>query len=105
MKVRGLLGWTIARVDGDSMAPTLLDGDYVVARQGPVDAGAVALVEHPSLGLLIKRIESRDANGGYRLTGDNITSTPAEMFGVIKADKIRFVVRWRISPEGMSRVF
>jgi phage repressor protein C with HTH and peptisase S24 domain len=98
-----LFGWTLARVHGDSMAPTLQHGDYVIARRSQVRAGAIMLVRHPRLGLLVKRISAVASDGGFRLAGDNPMSASGQTLGQLDTGVWCAAVRWRISPAGTSR--
>lgn len=101
-----MFGWSVARVVGDSMAPTLLDGDYVLARRhrGPLAAGAVVLVRHPSFGQIVKRILGRDPGGRYRVAGDNPLSTPSDAIGSLDGSLVRAVAWCRVSPSGVQRI-
>ena len=100
-----MFGWRIARVDGDSMSPTLLDGDYVFARKNRrPTTGAIALIEHPTLGQIVKRIDGRDDSGRYRVRGDNVRSTSSDALGALDRNAIEAVVRWRVSPSGLQRI-
>jgi signal peptidase I len=44
--------WKIFKVSGDSMSPTIVDGDYVLARKFKTKPanGSIAVIQHPSLG-------------------------------------------------------
>jgi signal peptidase I len=75
--------YSIIRVDGDSMAPTLVDGDRLLARRVlPADLrrDQIAVVDNPLIGgerFLIKRITA--------LPGDAV---PPEARGVIHDDRV-----------------
>ena len=87
------------------MSPTILDGDYVLAgkyKTNPID-GTIAVIQHPVFGKLIKRIKLTDKTGKVFVTGDNELSTPTETFGALDKNFIKYEVRWRISPFGISR--
>lgn len=101
-----MFGWSIARVTGDSMVPTLMDGDYVLARriEGPPAPRMVVLIDHPRLGLIVKRIETLDEDGTVRVYGDNPFSTSPEKIGALAPDTIRARAHWRIAPKGISRL-
>ena len=101
-----MFGWSVARVVGDSMAPTLLDGDYVLARRhrGPLAAGAVVLIRHPSFGPIVKRILGWDPGGRYRVAGDNPLSTPSDAIGSLDGSVVRAVVWCRVSPSGVQGI-
>ncbi|MEM7245456.1 MAG: S24/S26 family peptidase [Acidobacteriota bacterium] len=97
-----LFGWRLVRVAGDSMAPTLRDGDYVLARERErATVGSVALLRHPTFGSIIKRVKDRDDQGRYRVAGDSSLSTSSDALGPMDASTIQALVRWRISPSGL----
>ena len=100
-----MFGWQIARVDGDSMTPSLGDGDYVLARKNAVAVpGDIALIRHHSLGLIVKRVKARDEDGCCVVAGDNPASTSSDVLGAIEPDAIAGVVRWHVSPGGLLRL-
>ena len=101
-----MFGWSIVRVVGDSMSPTLADGDYVIARKmnGSVDNGTVVLIHHPALGPIVKRVVSRDRDGRYVVKGDNAQSTPSESLGAMDPESVQATVRWKVSPHGLHQV-
>ncbi len=97
-----MFGWRIARVEGNSMVPTLVDGDYVLARRKIASLGDVVLIRHSSLGLIVKRISNFiDETQRYMVAGDNSLSTSSEVLGPVIADSVMGVVYWRISPRGV----
>ncbi|MBW8803624.1 MAG: hypothetical protein JF587_07155 [Catenulisporales bacterium] len=87
--MRRLARWSVHRVSGPSMAPTLRDGDFVLARRiapGRVRTGDVVLARHPVRAddLLIVKRAVRRADGGWWLVSDNefVTSDSRE-FGAV----------------------
>ncbi|MGD1933185.1 MAG: S24/S26 family peptidase [Candidatus Phaeomarinobacter sp.] len=97
-----MFGWRITRVEGHSMEPGLCHGDYVVSRMATASPGDVVLIDHPSLGRIVKRVLSRDENGALIVFGDSPLSTSSEVIGPIRPDDIEGVVCWRIAPVGLS---
>ena len=98
--------WKIFRISGSSMAPTLLDGDFVLAvkhKKKPV-TGSVVVIHHPQLGSIIKRILSTDGAGNISVSGDNLMSTAPNFIGPVDEIAIKYVGRWRISPFGISKL-
>ncbi|AJP42816.1 hypothetical protein EP12_03005 [Alteromonas australica] len=68
----------IVRVSGDSMQPTLLDGDFAVVLTWPKKAlrpGQVVVVNCPHFGTLIKRVQQIVPNGEFSLSGDNTAAS------------------------------
>ncbi|MEJ7848956.1 MAG: nickel-type superoxide dismutase maturation protease [Pyrinomonadaceae bacterium] len=92
-KLRLVFGWlTGFRVEGNSMKPTLEDGDSVfIEPANQFRAGDIVLTNHPfkKSVKILKRIESITLEGAYFLVGDNPTeSTDSRSFGAIPAKEI-----------------
>jgi nickel-type superoxide dismutase maturation protease len=90
----GRLPYRRIRVRGPSMAPTLRDGDVVLARNRPVpragDVVVVTWVARPGQ-LSVKRAAGRDGDG-WHVEGDNPRAStdsrelgPARVHGVVVA--------------------
>lgn len=98
--------WKIFRVTGNSMAPTIEHGDFVVAQKyknRPIE-GTVAVILHPILGNLIKRINRIPGTKMYEATGDNDYSIKSPSIGSLKASDIMYQAIVRISPSGLTRL-
>jgi phage repressor protein C with HTH and peptisase S24 domain len=92
--MQALLPWQRVRVEGSSMTPTLLPGDWLLVRHGaPVRAGAIVLARfrrRPEL-LVIKRAVA-EQDGGWLLASDNAgQGSDSRQYGV--ADVLAPVVR------------
>jgi signal peptidase I len=117
-------GWVAYRrpflvaVEGDSMAPTLTEGDFLVAmREGTIGPGTLVVVEHPDRPdyEMVKRVtaapgdraEDRELRPGeYWVTGDNpVASTDSRSFGPVTRRAIKGVVRARYWPVSRVAVF
>lgn len=88
------------------MCPTIEDGDYVLAskyKNTPVN-GSVAVIQHPLLGRLIKRINVIRGTGKFIASGDNGLSIESPKIGVLEEHEIKYQARWRISPAGIERL-
>lgn len=77
---------TVVAVEGDSMAPAMWPGDFLlVSRAGRVRVGDAVMLrrpDHPGL-LLVKRVRSRDPEGWW-VEGDNHTrSDDSRLFGIV----------------------
>src|SRR5262249_7179684 len=87
-------------VDGDSMLPTLKNGDTVLIDPRSKGAvGEIVAANHPykQSVKLVKRVESINSEGRYILTGDNPSgSTDSRSFGTISKDNIAGKVVCRI---------
>ena len=98
-----MLGFCIYRVEGDSMSPSFLPGDYVLSLKLPFQwlrPDQVILVKHPELGLMIKRIltvNNQDPSH-LQLIGDNLAlSTSTQAIGQVKPSQVLGKVICRIS--------
>jgi nickel-type superoxide dismutase maturation protease len=80
------------RVEGDSMAPTLNDGDTVlIMPRAKAQPGDIVLAKHPykQTVKILKRISDVDAGGRYNLVGDNPDgSTDSRVFGTVPASDL-----------------
>lgn len=97
----------ILRVSGVSMAPTLSDGDYVLALSHKVCAqppavGSVIVVRHPDLGVLVKRVVAVEG-GRIAIDGDNPTSLDRSGLGSIKASQVLGRALLRIPKKGLPQ--
>ena len=79
------------RVEGESMNPTLCDGDAVLVEpRATLGIGDIVAAEHPYKRVkIIKRVQSIDDNGRLVLKGDNPEeSTDSRLFGSIPSSEI-----------------
>ena len=96
---------SLVAVEGGSMAPALLPGDWLIIeslsyRRRRPRAGEVVVAADPrtSERELIKRAYP-DAAGGYRLLGDDeAASTDSRAFGSLPADALRWRAAFRYWP-------
>ncbi len=83
-------------VEGNSMLPTLRDGDIVlVDPNASLKEGDLALADHPykSSVRIIKRIAAVGSDGTYELIGDNpAESTDSRTFGLVSIKSIKGLV-------------
>ena len=95
----------IIKVRGQSMAPTLQDGDYVLTR--PVrtyDVGRVFIIDHSDLGLIIKRLEREAPDGRLIFAGDNPVSNSGNILGTIEKARVKTRAFLKISRKGIKRL-
>lgn len=100
------MAWKIFRVSGSSMNPTVNDGDFIVAKnyqKTPIE-GSVAVIQHPILGVLIKRINSTRNAKTFTTSGDNTFFSQNSAVGLVTEREIKYQAIWRLSPHGVSRL-
>jgi nickel-type superoxide dismutase maturation protease len=94
----GRLPYRRIRVRGPSMAPTLADGDVVLARRGgrprAGDVVVVTWVTRPGQ-LSIKRAVRPDGDGWFVVGDNERASTDSRELG---AASVHGVIRWRVWP-------
>ncbi len=87
------------RVKGDSMSPTLRDGDALIAlstKLVSVKPGRIIAFRHGD-DLYLKRALTREGDGWF-VVGDNPTrSTDSRRFGPVPHSAIRAVTVWRFA--------
>lgn len=93
-----MLGWTAIAIAGDSMVPAANPGDWWVVRQGarvrPGDLVALWHPDRPDLLVVKRAVELRET--GWWVLGDNpARSDDSRTFGVVPADRIVGVLRFR----------
>ena len=91
----------IVRVEGNSMLPTLKDGDIVSVNSNAKPAkNIIVLANHPykQSVKIIKRISKIDENGNCFLLGDNPTeSTDSRTFGVISPKNVLGIIEKKLN--------
>ena len=99
-----MLGGLINRVRGNSMAPTLADGDYVIgrrlSRRRPLRPGDIVVIDHPRYGRMVKRVATVDPDGSLTLKGDNAATVASVDIGRVQPKDVRNLVWFRVSPAG-----
>lgn len=84
-----MFGFKIVRIIGDSMSPGLPDSTYAVFRKASViRVNDTVLVDHPTLGLIVKDVCSV-SESGLRLKGRNALSTSSEQLGRVPNSAFR----------------
>jgi nickel-type superoxide dismutase maturation protease len=99
------MDWPLRRVEvvGPSMVPALRHGDRLLVlmrrpRAAP-QPGSVVVVELPDRPLAVKRVTAVEADGSFRVEGDNpYGSTDSRTLGVLPAEALRGTVIARTWP-------
>jgi len=94
----------LVKVTGNSMSPTLEDGDYVITKKPrQYQAGLIYVINHSDLGRILKRLEHID-NKRYFFSGDNPkASTPASLIGAVDQTRIVGQLWLIIGPKGLRK--
>lgn len=100
-----MFGWRLIRINGHSMAPTLDDGDYALARipssrRQPV-IGDVVLFQRNGERPMIKRLADKADNDSFLISGDGALSAPRVDLGPVKKDDIQACLVVGITPTGL----
>lgn len=83
------------RVSGDSMAPTLLDGDLVIVReQAEVSSGDIAVVQVNGFESTCKEVRLRD--DGLLLVGHNPAAYTPTFYSAAEVQQLPVVIRGRV---------
>ena len=94
----------IVRVRGASMRPTLAPGDYLILTKArALRAGFVVLVDHPEMGIIVKRVKSV-SDKSVSLEGDGPGSTSSEDIGAVPINLVRGRARWAVTPKGLKKL-
>jgi len=87
------------RVVGDSMAPALNDGDWLLFRRARCRVGSIVLIQRDSRDFMqIKRVTEIYPNGDIWVEGDNKeASTDSRSWGALQKHQVKAVmlVRYR----------
>ncbi|MGW0432155.1 S24/S26 family peptidase [Micromonospora sp. NPDC003197] len=94
--------WRLVVVRGQSMSPTLHDGDRLIVRVGrPPTTGdlvvfrARAVVPDADLTWMVKRVQRIESDGAVTVRGDNPRSQDSRHFGAVPPEAILGVARER----------
>lgn len=94
----------LIKVVGESMSPTLNDGDYLLTKKPrSLRPGFIYVVQHERLGRIVKRLDSLSETHA-RFRGDNPQSTSAERIGEVPLAQIKRQVWAVITPKGARRL-
>jgi len=91
----------IQRVQGESLSPEYVEGDFVVITTLPfflcrLKTGDVIVFQDNTYGLLIKRVEGFEADGGILVGGTHAQSLSSHLLGPVRAEAVIGKVIWHI---------
>ena len=97
----------LVKVTGNSMSPTLEDGDYVLIRkprrQRKLTLGLIYVINHSELGRIIKRLGDMKHDRCFFI-GDNPSSTPSTVIGAVESSRVIGQVILAVGKSGTRRV-
>lgn len=97
----------LVKVTGNSMSPTLVDGDYVLIRkprrQRKLTLGLIYVINHSELGRIIKRLGDMKHDRCFFI-GDNPSSTPSTVIGAVESSRVIGQVILAVGKSGTRRV-
>lgn len=94
-----MFGFSLYRVRGQSMTPTLSPGDIVLLRLRSAKRSDIVVVDHPRYKRIIKRIDKKG-----QLSGDNPDSTPSADLGAYDPATLIGVAILAVTPSGLQRL-
>jgi len=89
----------LRRISGNSMHPTLRDGDYIVASRifsKKIMPGDIVIVSHPIYKEIIKRVELIDGEDNLWLVGDGTDTLSTAKMGAIPRSAFMGKMIWHI---------
>ncbi|WP_236702677.1 nickel-type superoxide dismutase maturation protease [Thalassomonas actiniarum] len=85
-------GFKLWKVRGHSMFPRIPQSSYVLVnhwfRLRSLEVEQTVLIQHPQLGLIIKKIALIDRNGLIWSKGENSASISVEQFGPVNKNQV-----------------
>jgi signal peptidase I len=89
----------ILKVTGDSLAPEFQQGDFVAVSKIPFlfvppSPGDVIAFRQPGYGMLIKRIQNFNPDGGVNVIGNHPESIDSRVFGAVRREDLIGKVIW-----------
>lgn len=85
-----MFGFSLVKVNGNSMAPILPDGAYALFRQTQTcECGDVVLVDHPRFKTIVKVVSNLTSDGRVGLAGVTPLSTSPARLGTVPRASIK----------------
>ena len=79
----------LVKVTGNSMSPTLEDGDYVITKKPRLyKAGLIYVINHIDLGRIIKRLQDTKHSKCFFIGDNPKASTPSSIIGAVDKDRV-----------------
>ena len=94
----------LVKVTGQSMSPTLEDGDYVITKKPRLyRAGLIYVINHIDLGRIIKRLQDTKHDRCFFIGDNPKASTPSPLIGAVEKERVIGQVVWVIGKTGLRR--
>ncbi len=96
----------LLKISGDSMSPTLQDGDYILAvntKPRSLRPGFIYVIDHPDLGRIIKRLQKIDGDQCV-IVGDHSHSTPQSILGPVPKSRLSARAILAFTKTGIKRL-
>ena len=91
-----MLGFSIFKVNGESMSPFIPNQSYVLAQRWLprffISEGKKLLIKHKSYGLIVKKVALVDHHGFIWLKGENKKSLSVEQIGPVNNQQVIGIV-------------
>ena len=95
----------LVKVTGQSMSPTLEDGDYVITKKPRLfQAGLIYVINHIDLGRIIKRLQDTKHSKCFFIGDNPKASTPSSLIGAVERDRVVGQVILVIGPKGLRKL-
>ena len=102
-----MFGLKIWKITGQSMAPVMPSGSFVLAfhwlRLLPIKEGHQIIINHPEYGIIVKTVALVDKNGFIWSKGENNQSLPVEKLGPVSKSQLLGRVVQIFKPERNSK--
>ena len=84
------LGFSIFKVEGNSMSPTIPDQSYVLIRktENSITKKSLLIIDHINYGKIVKKLVKVDDNKKLWFEGESLSSVSKQMIGPIKFENI-----------------
>ena len=84
------LGFSIFKVESNSMSPTVPDQSYVFARKvkSSIAKESLLIINHINYGKILKKLVKVDDNKKFWFEGEDFSSISLEMIGPVKFENV-----------------
>jgi len=95
----------LVKVTGQSMSPTLEDGDYIITKKPRLyQAGLIYVINHIDLGRIIKRLQDTKHDKCFFIGDNPKASTPSSLIGAVERNRVVGQALYVIGPKGLRKL-